>query len=465
MNGKSGMVLLLALVCGLGAMYGVQRMMANKGAPVAMREVLVATRDLKVEEVLKEDMVKAIKVPADRAPAGAAGSFKEVAERWLRIPILAEEPIVEGKLAPRNTPVGVVARIPKGMRAFAVEVNEQTGVSGFILPEHRVDVVQAKSKSNNPEEKAEAEPILEDVLVLAAGTTTTRPEDKSIQVRTVTLALTPEQVDDVVAARSKGPLSLALRGVNDHAAAPKKPKKAEPPKVETRTVVVAARDLKPGESIRPEMVRLREVPKADAPTGSLTAPGAAEGKRVQVAVPAGRPVLDTYLADAAGLDPEEGMRAVPLEVGGQPGLINTLHPDARVDVVWTAEGNGDAATATSRLILQDVRVLEVPEPTQSGPPVVMLEVALDDLATLARARTGGALTIALRSPGDRTRYTPPPAPMAPKIDYFRIAIYRGVNKQELKDPRPLAAPAPTTEEEPVQGPAGSRAVADARRGR
>ena len=34
--------------------------------------------------------------------------------------------------------------------------------------------------------------------------------------RTVTLALMPEQVDTLVAARAKGQLSLALRGVNDH---------------------------------------------------------------------------------------------------------------------------------------------------------------------------------------------------------------------------------------------------------
>ena len=33
---------------------------------------------------------------------------------------------------------------PQGMRAFAIEVNEQTGVSGFVLPDHRVDVVQVE---------------------------------------------------------------------------------------------------------------------------------------------------------------------------------------------------------------------------------------------------------------------------------------------------------------------------------
>ena len=60
------------------------------------------------------------------------------------------------------------------------------------------------------------ETILQDILVLAAGQVFTRQEEKSLQNRTVTLAVFPEQVHILVAARAKGPLSLSLRGVNDH---------------------------------------------------------------------------------------------------------------------------------------------------------------------------------------------------------------------------------------------------------
>jgi pilus assembly protein CpaB len=473
MNGKSGVVLLLAIVCGLGAMYGVQRMMAKGQGPAEMREVLVASRDLKAEEVLKPDMVKVVKMARDAAPPGAAAGFKDVSDRWLKIPILADEPIVEGKLAPKNTPVGVVARIPHGMRAFSVEVTEQTGVAGFVLPEHRVDVVQGKNgRSENA--KGEAETILEDVLVLAAGTTTTRPEDKSVQVRTVTLALSPDQVDSVVAARTKGPLSLALRGVNDHEPAKRAEKKPAPtppppPKVETRPVLVAARELKAGESLRPELFRLKEVPKADAPTGAVTTPRDVEGKRLQVAVPADRPILDIYLASDTARAPEEGMRAVPLEVGAQAGGLGALHPDSRVDVVWTGNSGGSpqetvgsASPSNSRIILQDVRVLEIPEQGMqpNGQAAVTLEVAVEDLATLAQSRSCGTLTLALRAPGDRSRYTPPPPPAAPKMDFYRVSIYRGLDRRyDLRDPRPAAGDAQG--EEPANAPAGPRSVADA----
>jgi pilus assembly protein CpaB len=52
--------------------------------------------------------------------------------------------------------------------------------------------------------------------VLAAGQVFTRPEERAVQSRTVTLALFPADVDVLVAARAKGALSLSLRGVNDH---------------------------------------------------------------------------------------------------------------------------------------------------------------------------------------------------------------------------------------------------------
>jgi pilus assembly protein CpaB len=222
MNGRSGLVLLLAGVCGLGAMYGAKKMMARDRASDEMQDIVVASRDLKVEEVLKEDMIKVIQVPKSAVPTGAFSSFQEIADRWILIKTLSDEPILAAKLAPKGMPQGLISRIPSGMRALAVEVNEQTGVSGFVLPDHRVDVIQARTDGNGP---AHAETILQDVQVLAVGQLINRPEDKAVQVRTVTLAVTPEQADIVVAARSKGPLSLVLRGLNDHAVA----KKAPPP--------------------------------------------------------------------------------------------------------------------------------------------------------------------------------------------------------------------------------------------
>ena len=231
MNGKSLIMLGLAILCGLGAMYGTSRMLIKDRGKTAQetQDVLVAVRDLKIEELLKPDMVKVVQMPRANLPPGTFTSYKDVEDRWVQIKTLEDEPIVDRKLAPKGSPAGIIARIPDGMRAFAVEVNEQSGVSGFILPDHRVDVVHTDVAPNG---KSEAETILQDVLVLASGTTFTRPEDRSIQAHTVTLAVTPDQVDVLVGAKARGALTLALRGINDRKAIPRhkvNPDPAPPP--------------------------------------------------------------------------------------------------------------------------------------------------------------------------------------------------------------------------------------------
>jgi pilus assembly protein CpaB len=244
MNGKALILLALALICGLGAMLGMNQMLSKqKNRPaLEMQDVLVAARDLKVEEVVRPDMVKLTQMAKATVPAGTFTSIKDVEDRWVQIKMLEGEPLLDRKLAPKGSPAGMVARIPKGMRAFAIEVNEHTGVSGFILPDHRVDVVQHDTGPNN---KAEAETILQDVLVLASGQIFTRPEDRSIQARTVTLAVTPEQVDILVAAQVKGALSLALRGINDHEEKPRRSNNAPKPEPRPEPVVALARPIEP----------------------------------------------------------------------------------------------------------------------------------------------------------------------------------------------------------------------------
>jgi pilus assembly protein CpaB len=177
------------------------------------QEVLVAVRDFKAEELLKPDMVNVIRMAKSAVPANAFSSYADVQDRWVKNVMVEGDVIVEKKLGPKGTPPGLVANIPQGMRAYAIDVTEQSGVSGFILPGHHVDVVRHESNNKND---LRAETILQDVLVLATGQVFSRQEERAVPSRTVTLALKPEEVDILVAARARGSLALALRGVNDH---------------------------------------------------------------------------------------------------------------------------------------------------------------------------------------------------------------------------------------------------------
>jgi pilus assembly protein CpaB len=233
MNKTSLVTLAGAIVIGLGAMKLSQVLLApDKKANVEMQDVLVAARDFKADEVLKPDMVKVVQMAKANLPPNSFKTFKDVEERWVKTAMFEDDVLVEKKLGPKGTPAGLVANIPQGMRAVAIDVTEQSGVSGFILPGHHVDVVRYETSDKN---ETRGETILQNVLVLAAGVLFTRPEERSVQSRTVTLALLPGDVDILVAARAKGSLSLALRGVNDHdVVARPKPKPTVDPEAEKR---------------------------------------------------------------------------------------------------------------------------------------------------------------------------------------------------------------------------------------
>ena len=140
MNGKSLAMLGLALLFGLGAMMLSRQMLSKEAGKTAedTQEVLVAARDIKAEESLKSDMLTVNRMAKSAVPAGAFFSPKDVEERWAKTVLLEGDVIVEKKLGPKGSPPGLVANIPPGMRAFALDVTEQSGVSGFVLPGHRV---------------------------------------------------------------------------------------------------------------------------------------------------------------------------------------------------------------------------------------------------------------------------------------------------------------------------------------
>jgi hypothetical protein len=108
---------------------------------------------------------------------------------------------------------------------------------------------------------------------------------------------------------------------------------ADAPPLATRSVVVAERDLAPGDLVAADAVVLRKVPAAgvaDAATDQLPV-----GSVVRYPIAAGEPVVPDRLAPeglsgAAALVPE-GYRAVGLPVG--PAGTPPVHPGDRVDVV------------------------------------------------------------------------------------------------------------------------------------
>lgn len=412
MRGRSTILLALAVVSGLGAMFGTQFLSSGKKEETVA--VLVAARDLNVEEVIKSDVVRVENRPRSSVPPGSIGDIRKADDRWVMVKMFEGEPIIENKLAPKGTPSGLVARIPKGMRAVAIEVNETTGVSGFVMPGHHVDVIQNRQEDAR-NKKPVAEPLLEDVLVLAAGQTLTRPEDKTILVRSVTLAVTPEDADMLVAAKMKGPLSLSLRGLAE-SKTKKIKKRPEPAKPATVPLVFAVRQLTAGDLVTLDAIETRDFPVEFAPRAGFSRPEAILGRKVVSMIVAGEPILNPKLLPIGAVETPpkkpkrsltlaESSRSFTIEVDAKAGIDGKIVPgESKVDIYHTPKSGGDVSTAVSVKLLGNALIRESARTAEgdsksggnsAGSWAVTLEVPEEALPVLIAARESGTMTLAL----------------------------------------------------------------------
>jgi pilus assembly protein CpaB len=186
----------------------------KKAEPTDLKDVVLAARPLSVGTNVKPADIKLGKIAASAFPKGAFAKAEEVIDRPVISNILIDEPVLEGRLATRGSGLGLAPIIPVGMRAVTVRVNDVTGISGFVLPGMRVDVlVTGHPTSSDGTITATA---LQNMLVLSAGTAIQADaRGQAIQAATVTLLATPDQAETLTLANIEGRIQLVLRNGSD----------------------------------------------------------------------------------------------------------------------------------------------------------------------------------------------------------------------------------------------------------
>ena len=181
-----------------------------KAVPVA-----VAAADLPWGTKIKPEMIKTISYLQESIPSGHFSKAGDLKNRILIAPLKANDPITEHRLAPTSIETGGVAAVLKrGSRAIAVKGDKVIGISGFINPGNRVDVLVTVKDPKKKEEKTKT--ILENIQVLATGTQIQENEKgEPSPVDVYTLEVTPEEAEKLALAAAEGRLQLALRSVVD----------------------------------------------------------------------------------------------------------------------------------------------------------------------------------------------------------------------------------------------------------
>jgi len=163
---------------------------------------------------------------------------------------------------------------------------------------------------------------------------------------------------------------------------------AQPVAAPTTKLVVAAREIPVAKALESVDLRLTEWPATSQPTGGVRDPAELIGRVVLSRMVAGEPVLTSKIAgkDAgrglAALIPRS-MRAVAVRVDEVVGVAGFIHSEDRVDVVVTMRPPKPAdAESTSKVILQNVKVLAVGRQLDTGDSASRIRAVPVTVATL-----------------------------------------------------------------------------------
>jgi pilus assembly protein CpaB len=235
MRWKIPVMLLLAVLCGAGAMVaagywaqGVRRerpVAAVAEAPKpALGTIVVAASPLRYGTEVTAKQLREIPWPAESLPPGAFKTVSDVLAGSVKRVALAamdpNEPVLAAKVTGPGQRGTLSTLLDEGMGAVTVPVNEIVGVAGFVQPGDRVDILltrreRAAAEAAAAQAGAYSDVVLQNVKVLAIGQLADERAEKPAVVSAVTLEVDQVSGQKLSLAAASGSLALMLRKAGD----------------------------------------------------------------------------------------------------------------------------------------------------------------------------------------------------------------------------------------------------------
>lgn len=171
-------------------------------------EVYVATQDIAAGEVIEESDVELMEWLVDLLPEGAITELDDVVGKTALQAIYENEPVTTSMAGDASASVSV----PDGLCAVSVPSEDVEAVGGALKPGSTVNVYAVGSS---------VQLIGEDILILETSISDSTDENSETvfgdassrdSVSWVTLAVTPESVEELISASNAGTLYFALPG-------------------------------------------------------------------------------------------------------------------------------------------------------------------------------------------------------------------------------------------------------------
>lgn len=201
-------------------------------APVEYDRVVVAAQDIAALQTLTPDLLKVVEVQKGSAHPASVSDPALLEGKITEQAILKDEPVFAQRLKePGNLASGLAYTVPAGYRALSLQVDQVSGLGGYLRAGDRVDVVLTVGIPETQPDGSEKEIattllLLEDLEVLVCGTAQSAA-DGALLYESVTLAVTPEQALRAAEGATQGALRLLLRNPQDEGRASPAPVRRE----------------------------------------------------------------------------------------------------------------------------------------------------------------------------------------------------------------------------------------------
>ncbi len=218
MKGKKLLLLslLLALVAAglvyryLGELEAEQKKASN------LVPVLVPRSEIPARSKLEESMFMITEIPATALHADALVKREEVRGAFARDRLLPGEQVLSSRLVYAETKSGMSYRVSTGHRALTLAVNSVSGVSGYILPGDRVDILVTMDVQDAAnEETTMTAAVVENIRVLAAGAHTQEQNREQLPADNITVEVPVAEVTRLVQASERGSIRFVLRPADE----------------------------------------------------------------------------------------------------------------------------------------------------------------------------------------------------------------------------------------------------------
>lgn len=174
--------------------------------------VLVAARDISKGVTIDYEMLSFKAMPVKFIEPKALRAKESAVGKTALLTIMAGEQILPSKLVAPGRGLTLAAKTPPGKRAFTISLDAAALVGGMVKPGDHVDILTIFTAP------AITLTLFQDILVLAVGQEMVPTQERGAREKassaarsTVTLALTPQEVQVLTVAMQHGRIRLTLR--------------------------------------------------------------------------------------------------------------------------------------------------------------------------------------------------------------------------------------------------------------